>query len=403
MKRTVFMALMLLASTASFAQDEIKSILKAKTYDEASSLVKANLSKLTDEDKAKAYNKLVDLSLEKVGKEQNIINANQMAEQLKQGKVEQYDTLGFYNAILNALNDGIEADKYDQLPNAKGKVKPKFHTANQNRLYSLRVYLVNAGQEAAQAERNNDVLKYWGTYVTTADADLFKDIPNKQPDQYLGQVAGFTARFAIQAKDYALADKYVDVAMRDTAEYKDALNLKFYIAQQQLKSKEDSLNYINKLKEYYAKDTNNDLIFGTLSNMYSSMNMKSEMEQLISSKLSSDPNNVTAWSLKGQNEMNASKWDDAIASFKKVVSLDDKNIIILTYLGFSINSKAAEINGDVAAQKALYKESMDYLEKAKSLDPNREKANWSYPLYQCYYVVYGANDARTKELEALIK
>lgn len=403
MKRKVFMALMLLASTASFAQDEIKSILKAKTYDEASSLVKANLSKLTDEDKAKAYNKLVDLSLEKVGKEQNIINANQMAEQLKQGKVEQYDTLGFYNAILNALNDGIEADKYDQLPNAKGKVKPKFHTANQNRLYSLRVYLVNAGQEAAQAERNNDVLKYWGAYVTTADADLFKDMPNKQPDQYLGQVAGFTARFAIQAKDYALADKYVDVAMRDTAEYKDALNLKFYIAQQQLKSKEDSLNYINKLKEYYAKDTNNDLIFGTLSNMYSSMNMKSEMEQLISSKLSSDPNNVTAWSLKGQNEMNASKWDDAIASFKKVVSLDDKNVIILTYLGFSINSKAAEINGDVAAQKALYKESMDYLEKAKSLDPNREKANWSYPLYQCYYVVYGANDARTKELEALIK
>lgn len=403
MKKTVFMAFMLLASTASFAQDEIKSILKAKTYDEASSLVKANLSKLTDEDKAKAYNKLVDLSLEKVGKEQNIINANQMAEQLKQGKAEQYDTLGFYNAILNALNDGIEADKYDQLPNAKGKVKPKFHTANQSRLYSLRVYLVNAGQEAAQAERNNDVLKYWGTYVTTADADLFKDMPNKQPDQYLGQVASFTARFAIQAKDYALADKYVDVAMRDTAEYKDALNLKFYIAQQQLKTKEDSLNYINKLKEYYAKDMNNDLIFGTLSNMYSSMNMKSEMEQLISNKLASDPNNVTAWSLKGQSEMNTSKWDDAIASFKKVISLDDKNVIILTYLGFSINSKAADINGDVAAQKALYKESMDYLEKAKSLDPNREKANWSYPLYQCYYVVYGANDARTKELEALIK
>lgn len=403
MKKTVFMAFMLLASTASFAQDEIKSILKAKTYDEASSLVKANLSKLTDEDKAKAYNKLVDLSLEKVGKEQNIINANQMAEQLKQGKAEQYDTLGFYNAIFNALNDGIEADKYDQLPNAKGKVKPKFHTANQSRLYSLRVYLVNAGQEAAQAERNNDVLKYWGTYVTTADADLFKDMPNKQPDQYLGQVASFTARFAIQAKDYALADKYVDVAMRDTAEYKDALNLKFYIAQQQLKTKEDSLNYINKLKEYYAKDMNNDLIFGTLSNMYSSMNMKSEMEQLISNKLASDPNNVTAWSLKGQSEMNTSKWDDAITSFKKVISLDDKNVIILTYLGFSINSKAADINGDVAAQKALYKESMDYLEKAKSLDPNREKANWSYPLYQCYYVVYGANDARTKELEALIK
>lgn len=403
MRKTVLMAVMLCASTVAMAQDEIKTILKSKAYDEALSLVKTNLSKLTDEDKAKAYNKLVDLSMEKVNKEQNIINANQMAEQLKQGKVEAYDTLGFYNAIYNALNDGIEADKYDQLPNAKGKVKPKFHTSNQNRLYNLRVYLINAGQEAAQAERNADVLKYWGTYVTSADANLFKDMENKQPDQYLGQVASFSARFAIQAQDFKLADKYLDVAMRDTVEYKEALNLKFYVAQQQLKTKEDSLNYINQLKEYYAKDTNNDMIFGTLANMYGNMSMKAEAEQLIENKLSADPNNVTALSLKGQNAMNASKWDDAIGLYKKVVSLDDKNIIILTYLGFCINSKAAEISGDVTTQKSLYKESVDYLEKARSLDPNREKANWSYPLYQCYYVLYGGNDARTKELENMIK
>lgn len=403
MKKTVLMATMIFASSVALAQDEIKEILKSKAYEEAASLVKTNLNKLTDEDKAKAYNKLVDLSMVKVNKEQNIINANQMAEQLKQGKTEAYDTLGFYNAILNALNDGIEADKYDQLPNAKGKIKLKYHTANQNRLYNLRVYLINAGQEAAQAERNNDVLKYWGTYVNSADANLFKDMPNKQPDQYLGQVASFTARFAIQAQNYQLADKYLDVAMRDTAEYKEALNLKFYVAQQQLKTKEDSVNYINQLKEYYAKDTNNDLIFGTLANMYNGMNMKSEVEQLIASKLATDPNNVTALSLQGQNAMNASKWDDAITSYKKVVSIDDKNIMILTYLGFCINSKAADINGDINMQKNLYKESVDYLEKARALDPNREKANWSYPLYQCYYVLYGANDARTKELENMIK
>ena len=81
---------------------------------------------------------------------------------------------------------------------------------------------------------------------------------------------------------------------------------------------------------------------------------------------------------------------------------DDKNVIVLTYLGFCINSKAAAINNDVPAQKVLYKESMGYLEKAKELDPNREKANWSYPLYQCYYVNYGAADQRTKDLESLL-
>ncbi len=402
MRKVMMIALMFAASSAAFAQDAVKEVLKAKTYAEAQALLKSNLSGMTDADKAKAYNKLVDLSFEKINKEQNTINANQMAEQFKQGKVEAYDTLGFYNAINDALDNAIECDKYDQRPNEKGKVKPRFHTSNQNRLYNLRVYLVNAGQEAAQRGNTADVLKFWGQYTTSSEASLFQDMPNKQPDPYVGQVSGFAARYAIQEKDYVAADRYLDVALKDTAEYKDALSLKFYIAQQQLKTRDDSLAYLNRLKDFYAKDSKNDMIFGTLANMYSSLNMKNEMNQLVSSKLSAEPRNSTAWALKGQGEMNAGQWDEAIASFKQTISIDPTNVIILTYLGFCINSKAAAINGDVPAQKALYKESMGFLEQAKDLDPNREKANWSYPLYQCYYVNYGAADQRTKTLEALL-
>src|SRR3712207_8212553 len=84
----------------------------------------------------------------------------------------------------------------------------------------------------------------------------------------------------------------------------------------------------------------------------------------------------SAWALKGQNEMNAGKTEEAIASFKKASAIDDKNVIILTYLGFCLNSKAANLNV-ASEQKALYQESMGILEKAKSLDPNRDKANWS--------------------------
>ena len=124
---------------------------------------------------------------------------------------------------------------------------------------------------------------------------------------------------------------------------------------------------------------------------------------LISDKLSADPKNYTAWALKGQNEMNTSKWDDAVSSYKKAIEIKNNEPILYTYLGYCINSKAGAINNDIKAQKALYQESLPYLEKAKQLDPNRDKANWSYPLYQCYYVLYGANDARTKEIESMIK
>jgi tetratricopeptide (TPR) repeat protein len=101
--------------------------------------------------------------------------------------------------------------------------------------------------------------------------------------------------------------------------------------------------------------------------------------------------------------MNAQDYDNAIESFKKACEIDDTNPVVLTYLGFCMNSKAAGIEGDIPAQKALYKESMRYLERAKDIDPDRMKANWAYPLYQCYYINYSANDPRTKELEEILK
>jgi hypothetical protein len=70
--------------------------------------------------------------------------------------------------------------------------------------------------------------------------------------------------------------------------------------------------------------------------------------------------------------------------------------------GFCLNAKAANA-ANATEQKALCQESMNFLEKARDLDPNREKANWAYPLYQSYYTVFGAQDNRTKEMEAMLK
>jgi hypothetical protein len=49
----------------------------------------------------------------------------------------------------------------------------------------------------------------------------------------------------------------------------------------------------------------------------------------------------------------------------------------------------------------MFSKAVPYLEKAKQLDPTQEKARWSLPLYNCYYILYGENDSRTKEMEKL--
>ena len=403
-------ALMMLGTSAAFAGDSepLKAILKAKTYPEAEQLLKTNLGQLANsEEKAKAYNHLTKLALEKFDKENAIQAANMAAVVAKQPETP-YDTLGFYEAAYNATMNGLECMKYDAEPNAKGAVKPKYTENLKMLIANTRMQLVTAGNHYAGLGDQDGVLKYWGTFLDSDDNPIFA-ASKAQEAQVIGQVAYYSAQFANQAKQYERAEKYADIAMKDEAMREKAQTFKYAMAQRNLKTHEDSVKYVNTIKELYQREPDNEMAFGTLCNMYNELNMNAELKALIDDKLAKDPNNHTAWALKGQSLMNQNttadnpNWDECIEAFKKAIEIDGTNPVILTYLGYSINSKAAQVNGDRAAQKALYKEAMGYLERAKEIDPNRERANWAYPLYQCYYLVYAASDPRTLEMEKLLK
>ena len=403
-------ALMMLGTSAAFAGDSepLKAILKAKTYPEAEQLLKTNLGQLANsEEKAKAYNHLTKLALEKFDKENAIQAANMAAVVAKQPETP-YDTLGFYEAAYNATMNGLECMKYDAEPNAKGAVKPKYTENLKMLIANTRMQLVTAGNHYAGLGDQDGVLKYWGTFLDSDDNPIFA-ASKAQEAQFIGQVAYYSAQFANQAKQYERAEKYADSARKDEAMREKAQTFKYAMAQRNLKTHEDSVKYVNTIKELYQREPDNEMAFGTLCNMYNELNMNAELKALIDDKLAKDPNNHTAWALKGQSLMNQNttadnpNWDECIEAFKKAIEIDGTNPVILTYLGYSINSKAAQVNGDRAAQKALYKEAMGYLERAKEIDPNRERANWAYPLYQCYYLVYAASDPRTLEMEKLLK
>lgn len=403
-------ALMMLGTSAAFAGDSepLKAILKAKTYPEAEQLLKTNLGQLANsEEKAKAYNHLTKLALEKFDKENAIQAANMAAVVAKQPETP-YDTLGFYEAAYNATMNGLECMKYDAEPNAKGAVKPKYTENLKMLIANTRMQLITAGNHYAGLGDQDGVLKYWGTFLDSDDNPIFA-ASKAQEAQFIGQVAYYSAQFANQAKQYERAEKYADIAMKDEAMREKAQTFKYAMAQRNLKTHEDSVKYVNTIKELYQREPDNEMAFGTLCNMYNELSMNAELKALIDDKLAKDPNNHTAWALKGQSLMNQNttadnpNWDECIEAFKKAIEIDGTNPVILTYLGYSINSKAAQVNGDRAAQKALYKEAMGYLERAKEIDPNRERANWAYPLYQCYYLVYAASDPRTLEMEKLLK
>ena len=398
MKKLIVAAMMVLGATSAFAgdSDALKAVMKAKTYAEAEALVKQNLGQFAnDAEKAKAYNKLVDLGMKAYNDQQSIIQTNQIMK-----KNDPIDENAMNEGAYNALMSAIECYKYDQLPNAKGKVAPKFG-GNAARVWSARVQLVNAGQTAAQNNKADEVLKYWGAFLDTDSEPLFASIDAKQKDgekEYIGQVALFAARYAYQAKDAARCEKYCDIAMKSEKEAKDALNLKLYVMKDGLKTHADSLAYVDKLKGLYAQDENNEVILDGLNSMYSSMKMEKEQEALLNAAIAKNPSNFVALANLGMMYIQKNDADNAIKNLKLALAAKPDNVTVLTYLGACYNSKAGALQ-DPNGRKVVYKEAIKVLDKAKELDPEKAQANWGYTRYQAYYGYYGPTAAETKKAE----
>ena len=393
------MALALVASATAFAgdSDALKAIKKSKNYADAAQLVKTS-QLANDEERAEAYNKLVDLAMEKVGKETGTIAQNQAAAQLGTGKEEAYDTLGLGDAICNAIAAAIECNKYDQLPNAKGKVKPQYDEKNAQRIWAVRTHLVNIGQEEARKNNNAAVLKYWGAFLDSDADPLFAAQDHEQEKGYIGQVAFFAGRYAFDAKQMERADKYFDIAMKDPEMKKDALTFKLYAAASNLKSKEDSLKYIDQLKTLYNNDPENDVLLDKLFTMYDGMKDKAAQTALLDNHLAKYPNSFAALANKGMMAIADNNAEEGANWLRKAAAASPENPVIQTYLGTCLSVQAGQTD-DAAKRKALYQEAVQALDKAKQLDPNKQQANWGYNRYQAYYGLYGADDPKTKDAE----
>ena len=400
MKKLFVMAVMMVASATAFAgdSDALKAILKTKTYAEAEALVKANLGSLAnDAEKAKAYNKLVDLALAQFDAQSTIQTENQVAKQM--GKEEKpVDQQLMSDMAYNAIVAGLECDKYDQKPNEKGKVSPKFASKNAQRLwFAPRNQLVNAGQDALTAKDNATARKYWTLFVESDAAPMFKDQNREQQKPFFGQVARFAAIFAYQDKDMAKALELADVALKDPQEYENALNLKLEILGDGLKTKDDSLKYVENLKTLYAEHKTN----GVMEKLYNTLigvGQSAEADKIIDEALAADPNNFVALADKGLSLLQAQKAEEAVKYLKKAYDVKNDNAIIATYAGTAYVVQAQNTE-DPAKKKEFYKQAIEMFDKAKELDPDMLQAKWGYNRYNAYYNYYGENAPETKQAE----
>ena len=398
------MAMMLVASATAFAgdSDALKAVLKTKNFAEAEQLLKQNVNQMADAaEKAKAYNHLVDLAMKKVTKETGIILENQVGQQMGRAanEIVPYDTLGLANALCDAIYNAIECNKYDQQPNAKGKIAPKYAEKNAQRIWANRQHLVNIGQVEARKEPKDNALKFWGAFVDSGTDPLFAAQNHEAEKEYFGQVALFSGRYAYEKKDFERGDRYIAIARQDPTQEKDALATQLWYTRTGLTNHADSVAATNRLKALYEAEPQNDALLDALYSMYDGARDKAAQVALLDNHLAKYPNSFAALANKGLMAMADNDAVKAVDWLNKAAAAKPDNAVIYTYLGICLSSQAATTE-DAAKSKDFYKQAIDAFDKAKELDPEKKMANWGYNRYQAYYGLYGEEDPRTKAAEA---
>ena len=412
MKKMFMMMAMASIASSAFAQDDLvkqaKKLQAGGDFDKAIEVLTPALTSDATVDKAAAWNQMFLLQQAKF----NAIQEVEVNNRVKQTTTP-YDTVGMHRAAVEALKAAIKCDEYDQKPNAKGKVKIRFRAANAPVARNVRLNVINAGMYEYNKKNMTAAMENWKLYVDTGKDPLFSEIKEMEKDDYRAEICYYVGLSAYNLKDYATATKYAKMAAEDPAKAADANEILLFAQKDGAKTKEDSLAYLNTIKDLHAKKPGESRYFNLLLEYYTRPGRQNELGQWATEEITRDPNNKMAWALKGEVEMNKGQWDDAIASYQKASEIDPSFVQVVFNTGVCYNSKAIELKDKLADKKtggltnenadkvkAVLNDAKTYLEKARELDPTRSTVNWAYPLYQIYYSL--GDKQKSAEMEALI-
>jgi len=360
--------------------------------------LKTNLSQLAnDEEKAAAYNKLVDLAMDAFNGEDN-----------KRLLQQPFDSKVLYANAYNALVNAIECDKYDQLPNAKGKIKPRYHNKNQERLNTVRIAVINGGVEYINNQDNKNAYDYFMLYLNSAKSSLFAGSDIIKTDANLGLASYYAGRAAILSEEYGKATAAFDEALNDTsAEIRDeAFRLKLYAMNNNQKTAADSAKYVADLKEMMVKYPHNDKVFGALGDAL----LQQEKTDELTALCNANPDQPLAGIYIGMIAMNDKKYEEAIAAFSKISPdhpsylqvIFNRAVCKLNVAGEFQEKYANKNTGAMTPQnEAKFKELLNDarvdFETVRELDPDQNTVRWVVLLRNIYYNL--GDEAKYKELE----
>lgn len=305
-----------------------------------------------------------------------------------------------YDALEKIIPYFLKAAELDQLPDAKGKIKPKYLKDIRSIIRANRMHYINAGVYFFNNENPQKAYENFKLFGDIPSMDIFKD---EKWDIAKGDTTELQIRYyaglaASRIPDHQAAIVvYNDIKNRGYVENSLFTENDIYKElAREYNQIDDSVNFGKIIKEGFTKFPGDDYYMLNMINLSISAGKSDEAVDFLEKAIAQSPNNAQLYAVLGQLFSENKKPDEAITNLKKALELDPSNVSFLSELGrvyFNLGvekRKAADDISDIAQSKAVakealdyYKQSMPYFEKVFALDPTNKDA--IFALRSIYY------------------
>ncbi len=391
MKRVLLTVALCVAASASFAQkkvvNEAQSIAKGSNADfgEARTLIKGALENPETKDDAKTWYVA------------GFIEDQQFnTERAKQILGQQPNEPVMYEALYGILPYFQKAYELDQLPNEKGKVKPKYTKDIKSILSANHVYLFNGGAYYFDKQEYKKAYDFFNQYVEISELPMFAGTQTAEKDSTFMTVQFYAAAAASLAKDSRLAIAALERAKNTPYRQYDVYQYLCY-EYGEARTAQDSVMLEKTFEEGMQVFPDSAFFLNNLINSYIYSNRNEKALEMLNVAIQKNPNDANLYNVMGRvYETGLKDYANAEKNFQIALEKDPNLTDALSNIGRiyynqGVNklSEANMINDskkyqeELGMAKDLFKKALPYYKKAHEAEP--EKMDNMIALRGIYY------------------
>ena len=379
MKRVLLTVALCVAASASFAQkkvvNEAQSIAKGSNADfgEARTLIKGALENPETKDDAKTWYVA------------GFIEDQQFnAERAKQILGQQPNEPVMYEALYGILPYFQKAYELDQLPNEKGKVKPKYTKDIKSILSANHVYLFNGGAYYFDKQEYKKAYDFFNQYVEISELPMFAGTQTAEKDSTFMTVQFYAAAAASLAKDSRLAISALERAKNTPYRQYDVYQYLCY-EYGEARTAQDSVMLEKTFEEGMQVFPDSAFFLNNLINTYIYSNRNEKALEMLNVAIQKNPNDANLYNVMGRvYETGLKDYANAEKNFQIALEKDPNLTDALSNIGRiyynqGVNklSEANMINDskkyqeELGMAKDLFKKALPYYKKAHEAEPEK--------------------------------